>query len=41
MMVSKQEKQTEELNQFKGTVKAAVSKSEVRMIAFDNRLKQL
>jgi DNA repair exonuclease SbcCD ATPase subunit len=41
LMVKRQDAQTEEVNQFKNLTKAAMSKMEGRMIAFDNRLREL
>ncbi len=40
-MTKKQDSLTEEMNQFKNITKAAVAKMEGRMIAFDNRLREL
>ena len=40
-MIKRQDQQIEEVNQFKNTVKSALSKSEGRIISFDNRLKEL
>ena len=36
-----QDRQIEEVNQFKNITKSAVTKMETRMITFDNRLKEL
>jgi predicted DNA-binding protein YlxM (UPF0122 family) len=41
LMAKRQDKQVEEVNQFKNMTKGSVSKMETRMISFDNRLKEL
>ena len=41
LMGQRQDQSIEEVNQFKNTTKAAVSKMETRLISFDNRLKEL
>lgn len=41
LMGRRQDAQTEEVNQFKNLAKAAMGKMEGRMIAFDNRLREL
>lgn len=40
-MIKRQDSQIEEMTQFRNTTKSTVSKMETRMIAFDNRLKEL
>ena len=41
LMIKRQDTHIEEVTQFRNMTKSTVSKMETRMIAFDNRLKEL